>query len=1252
MEKMATVRLRLPFPAFKVNALDSKAGLNPQDRSSVCRRCKDLCLACVAFLLPLSMLFGQGTFPPTGMPDENAIPPGMQPDVVFLKNEQGEQILVPRVRYEEFEKYLQSSSELMAENGNVALTGAQLDIQVDEKLAKIRATLSCMVIAPTSKWTLLPINLGSIQVVPEESEQASRVGMASTRNGYVWRLPPSQSGVQKLAMAAAAKIGNSNQVESLRLELPNTSTTITLVLPKGEWDVSASGNGTEVVEPMVRDGKQQYRILTSGGNVEIQWVRNANSDGVLGTEVLSQNRFVSSKLGLFAINSRFTFRGPKRLGGRRFLLELPEGSNWKQTVNDSRLYSGYRLSLSQGSTNDSPMRLALDIEESMSRNELDVSFDWNWEAKSDNDSFLFPMPLIDGVQKHSGTIEIVTPRNQNLIWDAQPEVEFLRRGAVADSPEMITTIFRVISQEKSLKCRLLRQRSNLSIRADYRVDILVDRIQATGVLDFQEDLRLFPFLQWETRDWKVERMFLIPTGKDLSLSPIRSKEESKSIIPLSISDLMETTDSGLSPATPQEPTVGKKIGILMTRKFDTKGVQSSTIPNRAVDLFMPTLSWLDDESQSRKSWVPSGELLIRSSFARLQANEKDWTGVEVVSVPSIRTPISIERDLDRLTSELPSVSRYQSQWSMRGQESELKLAFEWHPLLTDIECNGTSRLFIDERSDAQDQDWLLQFQGIAPTKFFLAVPKEWLSVRSKPEDHQTKDDIFQQLELTINGEGVKEWTELDKSELEKWVQRHPNASKDCSLFQFAVPETLLVAAANERTWLLTLRPKKKQTLRSYSTERIRPVFATLDCDSSTAILHQNATTCLVHTVPGTKLIVESFSLEKSSSIIQIGDKRWYQTKIVVPTDSPELQLIVANSSMSTTAPLIKGAWLQTVMKSTEMRHRLVTNFQSNQASITISLPPSLNATPKCILNGKSMELSPLEAGRYIIDLSSAPMLTESAKPDDFGTTIRPAGVEGDRSYSLEIFSWPTVNSAWWTKSVAMPTMSIEGSELRRSPIVWQVVSSRSDHLIATSESLSPSYRWKWSSLWLVRDDQWNQETLEKQFDATSQPIVESQVNRYTLVALDEQNAPWIMMVPRIMIWVPAALVALVAFFLVSEFHWLRNKYLWVAGLLLLVTLSQWAFDSTLLFSQALVAASGLSLTFFMLRWTFDRNSRRKSVFSGRPSQIGSAAASRPDSKVESPSANADSKIATTISPAASVLPPAVDSYRTDGALGQ
>lgn len=101
-----------------------------------------------------------------------------------------------------------------------------------------------------------------------------------------------------------------------------------------------------------------------------------------------------------------------------------------------------------------------------------------------------------------------------------------------------------------------------------------------------------------------------------------------------------------------------------------------------------------------------------------------------------------------------------------------------------------------------------------------------------------------------------------------------------------------------------------------------------------------------------------------------------------------------------------------------------------------------------------------------------------------------------------------------------------------------------------------------------------------------------------------------------------------------------------------MTLSQWAFDSTLLFSQALVAASGLSLTFFILRWTFDRNSRRKSVFSGRPSQIGSAAASRPDSKVELPSAKADSKIATTISPAAGVLPPAVDSYGKDGALGQ
>ena len=1254
MGRLAIHGSSLSISACKVNALDFKSRLNPKVRLSPYRLGKDLCLACVTFFFHALLVFGQGTNPSLGAPEESAIPSGMQPDVVFLKNDRGEQILVPRVRYEEFEKYLQSSSELMTENGSVALSSSQLEIRVEGKLAKIQAGISCVAIAPTTKWTLLPINLGNVQIVPDETEKTRLIGMASNRSGYVWRLPPSQAGTQKLSITAASNIGSSNQMESLRLELPNINSTIMLELPDGDWDVSATGNGTEVVEPFVRDEKQLYRILSSGGNVEIQWARNANSDGVLGTDVLSQNKFVASKLGVFAISSRVTFRGPKRLGGRRFLLELPAGSNWKQAVNESRLYSGYRLSLSEGTSSESPLRLALDVEESMSRNELDVSIDWNWEPKSKDDSFMFPMPFIEGVQRHSGTVEIATPRTQTLVWDAQPEIEFLRRGTFSDSPELTTTVFRVISQENSLKCRLLRQKSNLSIRADYRLDVLVDRIQATGVLDFQEDLRLLPFLQWETRDWKVERMFLIPTGKDLSLSPIRSKDESKSIIPLSISDLTETIESGLPSTSPLEQSTGRKIGFQMTRKFDAKGEPTTSTSDRAIDMYMPTLSWLDDETQTRKSWVPSGDLLIRSSFASLHPKESEWTDGNIESLPIARTPSSIDRELDRISSELPNTARYQSLWSMRGQETERKLSFDMQPLVTDIVCSSTSRLFFEDQNNSRDQDWLLQFEGIAPTKMYLAIPKEWLASSSKPKDLFTNEDVIQQIELTINGEGVDDWEEVDRLELEKLVLRHPKASKECQWFQFSIPETLLIASTNERTWLLTLRPTKGQSERSQTTARIHPIVATLDCDSST-LLRQNATTCLVHTIPGTKLIVESFALEKSSSIIQIGEKRWYQTKIVVPTDSPELQLILAKSAISTATPLVTGVWLQTVMKPAEMRHRLVTNFQSSQASITIGLPPSLNATPKCILNGKSVELSPLETGRYIVDLSSVPSLEppmdrEESSSDETVKTVRPVSVEGDRSYSLEIFSWPAVNSAWWTKTVTMPTLSIDGSDLQRSSIVWQVVSSQSDHLIATSELLSPSYQWTWSSLWFVRDDKWNQEILEKQFRATSQPAVESQVNRYTLVALDGNSTQWIMTVPRVLIWLPAAFVALLAFFFVSEFHWLRNKYLWVIGLLLLVTSSQWAFDSTLLFSQALVAASVLSLTFFLLRWTLDRNSRRKSVFSGRPSQIGNASASRPDSKVEYPSASPGDHVATTISPAASALPPVVAPFRVDEAI--
>jgi uncharacterized membrane protein len=145
---------------------------------------------------------------------------------------------------------------------------------------------------------------------------------------------------------------------------------------------------------------------------------------------------------------------------------------------------------------------------------------------------------------------------------------------------------------------------------------------------------------------------------------------------------------------------------------------------------------------------------------------------------------------------------------------------------------------------------------------------------------------------------------------------------------------------------------------------------------------------------------------------------------------------------------------------------------------------------------------------------------------------------------------------------------------------------------------------------MIRKSDLSQEQIEKQLGATSQPMISQQTNQYVLTSLDYHSKMTVWMAPRYLIWFPIAICVLISAYAVSEFRWTRRP--WIAVVLLLsgLAFSQWAWDLAITVAQSLIAAMGVAVVYALLKWVVDRRSRRRSVFSSRPSTAISAPSHR------------------------------------------
>ena len=227
-------------------------------------RCFDLVARWLVFGIAgvIGVVIGQvglsqdlGIRPPSQDKVPNLIRPGVLPDIILMRNEAGEEILVPKARYEEFEKFLQQQAVAQTASVNKEnLDRIEISILVENNVAKLRVEAETRLREPSSRWKSIPIGLGLTQIVPtvsmvESEPKFPSIRMSNENSGYEWLIAPGEERGRRLSFESLCNVQTNGQTQTIRLDLPMSPSMVKLNLPTAQWDLTVTGSGSEVVEP-------------------------------------------------------------------------------------------------------------------------------------------------------------------------------------------------------------------------------------------------------------------------------------------------------------------------------------------------------------------------------------------------------------------------------------------------------------------------------------------------------------------------------------------------------------------------------------------------------------------------------------------------------------------------------------------------------------------------------------------------------------------------------------------------------------------------------------------------------------------------------------------------------------------------------------------------------------------------------------------------------------------------------------------
>ncbi len=1173
-----------------------------------------------------------GGMPRLTLPDKtpDVLTPGIRPDAIIMRNGMGESIFVPKLRFEDFERFLSSEKDIPAISSLEKLERMEVSVAIDQAIARLKVNLEANLSESNRSWLSIPIGLGAVQVTPSLRKSDDEAGgtlefpkirISDDSSGYIWRLAPGDQGQRSLQFEAACNLRTSPQEQSLRLDLPSVPTAVRFELPIGNWELNVVGKGTEVVEPFRDTDSHSVAIAhISGGSTTFSWTKKSVADQVQAIEVESQTKYLPlTEAGEFRAVANLAIRGPKTLGGRRFLITLPDRSQWREPMTSPISFPGYRFGRSEVTAVNANTVLLLEFEEAFSRTEIELPIEWQTSNMPDSNPIPFSMLRVEGIQRHVGTVDLAVPRNVSFQWEPQAGIQFVKQSQSSDGSDTLNYNFRFNQQTEPLIVHWNMGNRASDLKASYNIVYDLSDLRLSGTIDILGDVRLLPFLQLDVRGWTVDRVQLQPSGRDLDLLAIRSRstlesdgtQQSTTSIPLSLGELLDglqsTNGNAVGNRTPDDetpmptdnlstmPLLSSKEAFLSSREESVRQltrsisftlsrssglVENSENSKREFGFSLPMLSWLDPESQQRLSVSVGGEMTVQSSTTKLGTGDRPSEIFKRIPEALWNQSEQKAGQQSALTT-IPSLSRL----------SILKVRFatstswvDWNGTSektgTVIQASARTRIALTGEGLDISQTWRLVSDGGIAKTIRIAVPKEWLTPLNAPADQSNS------LEWSIDNVPVSANLIQDSFAVHFPPFVSPTFEQRYGWLQLIIPSAQPTAESGyERK--LTIRKQlnyqKKLHNSPSSFDWLLPWIAVDRPDDSIFveefvgdIVHDDGIRCVVQSPLGGVEEVVPVSESSSSSI---------------PFDRTQLEprLVGGLSLQPNVKELgcdVEAVWLQTIVNAVEQRDRFVVRLKTRDNSVSLILPASRIANSEFIINGRKAipNRNPLDVNRVDLPLDTSGL-----------NSIAPS----EKTYVLEVFLW-RLNKSQWLKTLQAELPSIVNCRTR-APLVWQIVVPTTVHMIGNTSTLMPGYRWAWLDLWFGRKSDWTQETIANQMGATIQPFISQQTNEFVFFSLDHTVGMKVWTAPRYLLWAPVAMFVLIGSFFVMEFRWIRKPWIGVVLLLSSLAFSQWAFELSIALVQCFVAAIGISVLYSTLKWMVDRRARRRSVFALRPS---------------------------------------------------
>lgn len=1148
------------------------------------------------------------------MPMENlprVVGPGVLPDLMYMRNEKGEEILVPRARYEDFERLLMET-ELGGEGLAATPSLNQLDLIIEPvaDYAKVQVRGLISLKKPNRTIWTVPIALSQLQWLPMKSSEANAppssdgsiadgvesIATSMQSNGYLWRVGPGKTLPRRLELDALCKIVSNPVGNSLRLDLPPAASVLKLKLPKGDWELNATGGGNEVIEPFSVQGEHSIAIVrTSSNSINLTWNRKANREAIAAVEILSQTKFTpTSDANRWRADTACSIRGPIKLAGKKILWTLPPQGMMREAISDVLSFASYRLVRVPSNAPDDPPALLqekpseawwIEIDDAYARSELDLNLEWQIARLPSETQVSFSAPEFEGAERHNGTIEFAIPRTNSIDWSPQGNVQLLRQSQAADGSESIVYSFQFSGQPSKIATQWTSVAERPRFSSEQHIEVRERRVLLRGWIEFGNDPIELPLLQLEAEGWQAERIALYPSETDLPLDalagagiPTTENPKGAWSLPINANLWMKSLAAGRSASSVairaersgENPSGGLRLGNpfeMIANSSENKETSnawkleyllSRNLAEDTQDLAfsLPQLSWLSQESQQRIIRSLPGRLLVYSWPYRLTSNPSSTVGL-------------VETSLDQATQkQWIDVNAGATPFLMQYQIADTTTASRWTGSRTRKGSFVSASLFasLTPTSDAIQWDlrWNCKCLGSRPTELRIGFPIDGDPSRSIPD-----------ATIAIDNRQVSiEWIDAPSGQAELWRWA-----------KFSVPE-VSVDASNRLDFLIDAQYSTKQPLLQQIEEQ---VVLDLGLAKISALRDQE------------QLIVEQAKLRmRSTDVFKVsGPDATNDGAYELNPEESRIKLTVLRRASQNKSPLrLEAEWVQTIVNALEQRDRYVARFQTDQRSVRILAASELIREAEWMLDGQRATVR------------------QDSESEGFATLAIPEPAEPNASsgHVLEVFTTQVAPKGWFRRVQPIgPRIQPTPSS---APLIWQIIVPRTEHLISSTKNALPMYQWRWSDLFFRRVGQSEQEDIEGRIGATRQPVLAQQVNQYDLTSIASTQPLEAIFVPSALIWLPVSIVVLALAVVLRDSRWIRWPWFWAIFLGGFFVFSQLAWDISLLVLQAAIGSVGLAILYGLARWVMDRRARRRSIFVSRQyAPAPSAARANPSSNV-------------------------------------